>query len=34
LRGWLDEMIAVASWLGVGRLDELDASYLKPRINR
>jgi 4-hydroxymandelate oxidase len=29
LKGWLDEMVAVASWLGVARLAELDASYLR-----
>ncbi len=29
LTGWLDEIAAVASWLGVARLAELDRSYLQ-----
>ena len=28
LRGWLDEVAALASWLGVSRLTELEESYL------
>jgi len=33
LSGWIDEMTTVASWLGVGRLDELDESYVCASIS-